>query len=38
MTLEGAPHLKDEHYPVFDCANPCGKVGKRSCRSKATSA
>jgi ribonucleoside-diphosphate reductase alpha chain len=29
MTLEGAPHLKDEHYPVFDCANPCGKVGKR---------
>ncbi|WP_265518884.1 vitamin B12-dependent ribonucleotide reductase [Nitratireductor luteus] len=29
MTLEGAPHLKDEHLPVFDCANPCGKVGKR---------
>ena len=29
MTLEGAPHLKTEHYPVFDCANPCGKVGKR---------
>jgi ribonucleoside-diphosphate reductase alpha chain len=30
MTLEGAPHLKDEHYPVFDCANPCGKkIGKR---------
>jgi ribonucleoside-diphosphate reductase alpha chain len=29
MTLEGAPHLKLEHYPVFDCANPCGKVGKR---------
>ncbi|MDZ7601472.1 MAG: vitamin B12-dependent ribonucleotide reductase [Hoeflea sp.] len=29
MTLEGAPHLKVEHYPVFDCANPCGKVGKR---------
>ncbi len=22
MTLEGAPHLKDEHLPVFDCANP----------------
>ena len=21
MTLEGAPHLKKEHYPVFDCAN-----------------
>ncbi len=29
MTLEGAPHLKLEHYPVFDCANPCGRVGKR---------
>ena len=29
MTLEGAPELKDEHLPVFDCANPCGKIGKR---------
>jgi ribonucleoside-diphosphate reductase alpha chain len=29
MTLEGAPHLKLEHYPVFDCANPCGRTGKR---------
>jgi ribonucleoside-diphosphate reductase alpha chain len=29
MTLEGAPHLKPDHYPVFDCANPCGKKGKR---------
>jgi ribonucleoside-diphosphate reductase alpha chain len=29
MTLEGAPHLKVEHYKVFDCANPCGKKGKR---------
>jgi len=29
MTLEGAPFLKDEHYNVFDCANPCGKKGKR---------
>lgn len=29
MTLEGAPHLKLEHLPVFDCANPCGKIGKR---------
>ena len=29
MTLEGAPHLKPEHYPVFDCANACGKTGKR---------
>jgi len=30
MTLEGAPHLKDEHLPVFDCANACGRKGKRS--------
>ena len=29
MTLEGAPHLKDEHLAVFDCANPCGRVGTR---------
>ncbi len=29
MTLEGAPHLKAEHYSVFDCANPCGKIGER---------
>jgi ribonucleoside-diphosphate reductase alpha chain len=29
MTLEGAPYLRDEHLPVFDCANPCGKTGKR---------
>ena len=29
MTLEGAPHLKAEHYPVFDCASPCGRLGKR---------
>ena len=29
MTLEGAPHLKDAHLPVFDCANPCGRLGKR---------
>lgn len=29
MTLEGAPFLKEEHYPVFDCANPCGRIGKR---------
>jgi ribonucleoside-diphosphate reductase alpha chain len=29
MTLEGAPHLKDEHLAVFDCANPCGRLGKR---------
>ncbi len=30
MTLEDAPHLKAEHLPVFDCANPCGRDGKRS--------
>ena len=29
MTLEGAPHLKLEHYAVFDCASPCGRTGKR---------
>ncbi|RZK82719.1 MAG: vitamin B12-dependent ribonucleotide reductase, partial [Methylobacterium sp.] len=29
MTLEGAPGLKQEHYAVFDCANPCGRIGKR---------
>jgi ribonucleoside-diphosphate reductase alpha chain len=29
MTMEGAPHLKPEHLPVFDCANKCGKIGKR---------
>lgn len=29
MTLEGAPLLKDEHLPVFDCANKCGKKGTR---------
>jgi ribonucleoside-diphosphate reductase alpha chain len=29
MTIEGAPHLKPEHYPVFDCANKCGKRGLR---------
>jgi len=30
MTLEGAPHLMPEHLPVFDCANPCGRIGKRA--------
>jgi ribonucleoside-diphosphate reductase alpha chain len=25
QTVEGAPSLKPEHYPVFDCASPCGK-------------
>ncbi|WP_312653050.1 vitamin B12-dependent ribonucleotide reductase [Proteiniclasticum sp.] len=26
--IEGAPHLKEEHYPIFDTANVCG-TGKR---------
>jgi len=30
MTLERAPNLKEDHYAVFDCANPCGRIGKRS--------
>ena len=30
MTLEGAPHLKDKHLPVFDCATPCGRTGTRA--------
>ena len=29
MTIEGAPYLKDEHLPVFDCANKCGRKGQR---------
>ena len=29
MTIEGAPHLKAEHLPIFDCANRCGKQGQR---------
>lgn len=29
MTVEGAPHLKDEHLAVFDCANKCGRIGTR---------
>ncbi len=29
QTVEEAPHLKDEHLPVFDCANQCGRIGKR---------
>lgn len=28
-TIEGAPHLKPEHLPVFDCANRCGRDGTR---------
>ncbi len=29
MTVEGAPHLKTEHLAVFDCANRCGRIGRR---------
>ncbi|MEM7623548.1 MAG: vitamin B12-dependent ribonucleotide reductase, partial [Planctomycetota bacterium] len=29
QTVEGAPHLKDEHLPVFDCANTCGPLSTR---------
>lgn len=29
MTVEGAPHIKDEHLAVFDCANKCGRTGTR---------
>ena len=29
MTVEGAPHLQTRHYSVFDCANACGRIGKR---------
>ncbi len=29
MTLEGAPYLEEHHMPIFDCANKCGKYGKR---------
>ena len=29
QTVEGAPHLRDEHLPVFDCANTCGPTGRR---------
>lgn len=29
MTIEGAPHLKSEDLPIFDCANKCGTKGVR---------
>jgi ribonucleoside-diphosphate reductase alpha chain len=35
MTVEGAPHLKEEHLPVFDCATPCGRIGTRALRVEA---
>ncbi len=35
MTIEGAPHLKLEHLPVFDCAGTCGAKGQRYIRPMA---
>jgi ribonucleoside-diphosphate reductase alpha chain len=35
MTIEGSPFLKHEHYPVFDCANKCGKKGTRFIKADA---
>jgi ribonucleoside-diphosphate reductase alpha chain len=35
MTVEGAPHLRAEHLPVFDCANRCGRYGTRFIRPMA---
>ncbi|MSR17711.1 MAG: adenosylcobalamin-dependent ribonucleoside-diphosphate reductase [Phycisphaerales bacterium] len=29
QTLEGAPHVRESHLPVFDCANRCGALGVR---------
>ena len=29
QTVEGSPHLRKEHLAVFDCANTCGRIGKR---------
>jgi len=29
MTIEGAPHLRSSDLPVFDCANRCGRTGRR---------
>jgi ribonucleoside-diphosphate reductase alpha chain len=29
QTVEGAPHLRPDHLPVFDCASACGRIGKR---------
>jgi ribonucleoside-diphosphate reductase alpha chain len=35
MTIEGAPHLAQQHYAVFDTATPNGRIGKRSIAWKA---
>jgi ribonucleoside-diphosphate reductase alpha chain len=29
QTVEGAPFLSKDHYPIFDCANRCGPLGTR---------
>lgn len=29
LCIEGAPHLKEEHLPVFDCSTKNGAMGKR---------
>lgn len=29
MCIEGAPFIEDKHLSVFDCANKCGRYGKR---------
>jgi ribonucleoside-diphosphate reductase alpha chain len=34
LTVEGAPHLKEEHLPIFDCANAAGQTGSRSIRAE----
>ena len=35
MTIEGAPHIREEHLPVFDCASRCGRKGTRFTRYQA---
>ena len=35
MTLEGAPFLRAQDLPVFDCANPCGRIGTRALSAEA---
>ncbi|PIQ99307.1 MAG: ribonucleoside-diphosphate reductase, adenosylcobalamin-dependent [Nitrospinae bacterium CG11_big_fil_rev_8_21_14_0_20_45_15] len=35
MTIENAPHLRAEHYPIFDCASKCGKYGQRFIKPEA---
>ncbi len=29
MMIEGAPHIREAHLPIFDCANRCGRKGQR---------